>query len=97
MHVLSRNRDATEQRFVRHAVIALRVIRWNAALVAKEHVHVRPIDLVPERRAGQAQVKLARGRAARERDAEYASGVNGGLRLLDDMPRGGISQRSGIR
>src|SRR5690348_15774216 len=55
-----------------HAVVALRLIRGNGALVSPEKVNARPIHLSSKFRGGQKAIEFARRRAAGERDIEIA-------------------------
>ena len=45
MDVRGRTRDVVEERVLRHPVVALRVVSWQVALIAPEHMHVVPEDL----------------------------------------------------
>src|SRR5262245_29806914 len=91
------DRDFTEQRLVRHAIVALRIVRRNAALVTEPDVDMGPINLLGQRWTGQPEVKVPRSRAAGQGDAEAAARVNRGLTTFDELAGGAVGQGRGVR
>ena len=59
-----------QQRFARHAVAALDIVRRHHALIAPKDVDIGPIDRFAQRRLRQALVQRARRAAARKRHRE---------------------------
>jgi hypothetical protein len=51
-------------------VVALGVIRRDAALVAEEHLHLAPVDARSQRLGGEELMHRLGGRPAGERDGE---------------------------
>src|SRR5690349_11144179 len=73
MNILCRNGNPRDHRFIRHAVVAVSVIRRNMALVAPEEVDLSPGDLrsnVFLRALRQQRIKHLWGAASRERNHE---------------------------
>ena len=64
--VLDRYRHVVQQRLARHAVVAVRVVRRNAALVPPEDVDPCPVYAMGELRVGKQRVGSAGGGPTRQ-------------------------------
>jgi hypothetical protein len=75
--ILRRYRDTSDERLSGHSVVALRGIRWHAALVAPEKVNLTPRYGRQPRVTTEELVEAARRGAAAERCGERAASLDG--------------------
>src|SRR6266478_4733966 len=65
VHIRLRYSHAEEQFAARHAIVAVRMLRRNGALVTPEDVHLAPVYLASEFVGGEHSVHRSRGVAPR--------------------------------
>ncbi len=65
MHIAGRQCHMVEQRFLHHAIIAVRVVRRHSALIPPENMHLRPADMLGIFRGSQQFIERTRCAATR--------------------------------
>ena len=93
MDVRRGDRHVIEQRLARHSVVAVRVARGHASLIAPQDMDARPVHTRHEWLKRQQLVRAPRRRSARECDHEFPSCVDRVLRSRNES----FGSRSGKR
>src|SRR5207302_1132197 len=93
MHERRGGADLVEERGGGRAVIRVRMLGGNGALVTPEELHPPPVDRVPEGRRREQFIEAPGGRASRQGDGESAARVDGRRRQRDELRPGRLGKR----
>ena len=76
VNIFGRNLNLGQQTFLRHAKIAVLVIRRDTALVAPKKMNAEPVDTIPILGSSEQRVQSSRRRAAGKRHGELSGSLN---------------------
>lgn len=87
------NGHPAEERFMRHAIVAVRMIRRDVTFIPPKKPDFRPIELTPEREGGKHRVETFRGRASGQGNGKRVACRDGLPRMIEKVLCGGFQQR----